>query len=353
MKLPMKYINRILRALILLLAVSLITVALPLSTAAESLENAENSDSIYALFHYDQSNGHVSAYFPENDVLHNPCRKEYAPYDDHPSNRLFSLSTGHMLLYENRLKADGATYALYAEAYAGELLLLQNGDTAILLFTEEGSHRVEKLLQKDAYDIYRMFDYESNDSEPKVAHVEKSLMESVQHAITAGTGGMTMKLSELRYAPFYRVVGYDEDNTLIGALTGAFFRLDDTYYYMELLDSMLTTDGNINFNTDRTVTLYPIEDEQNEDMHRTVSHLSYNYIDYSFEEDIASTDPVIILILAVFFGMMLPAAPISVGLAKGFSQKNRGKRRWHLLTAMGGIWFVCGLLILLLMIAAL
>ena len=49
----------------------------------------------------------------------------------------------------------------------------------------------------------------------------------------------------------------------------------------------------------------------------------------------------------IILGLVLPIAPITLGLCLPHSKKLGYKKRWYLLTALGGAWLVLGALVLI------
>ncbi len=340
------------RPVICLLSLLLILAGLAVPTLAAERPYVPDPD--YTIWEYNAATGEVTGYFLANDVLDEPCRVTYRVYDGAESKRLYTMPTGDMLEYENRLTAEGRTYTMFTTEYAGDHLIMRDGEEVIILFSDGGVRDTEAMIRDGAHSIHRIFFYDEAGA-LRITEPDNVLVRAITALSDSSAEAEELKLSDLRFAPSYELVGY-MNNTWVGLHRGNIYRLGDAYYYLDLApyeDQIISADGDIDYTADLTVALHPIPNEFIEDLRQDIDQASRNRPNYESESSIAATPPETIIVLTVFCGLLLPIAPLTVGLCKTFSRRGRGKRRWPLLAAMGGVWMLSGLLILVLMCIAL
>ncbi len=345
------------RLFVLLLALSLCMSALALPTAAATPDTAGENAPTYATFRYDRTTEEVTAEFTVNEELSAPCTKVYRHYDGNNGSRMYSLPTGQMVEYQNKLVvedlAETIEYTVYTEIYAGEMLILENDDYVIILFTQEGIDNIEKTLrQTEKLDIHKGF-YQDDVGALKVFAVEDELVDAFDSFSPADQNAEKLRPGLMRFAPAYHIVGYENGNTWTGQLIGTVYRLDNEYYYVDissLSNTYLSEEWTgLNFDVEEDLTFYRLTGEDEQRFKRAVSNSSYNYPRYIMEEDLEAAKPADAIPLVVIFGILPAIAPLAVGLCKYHSPKQNSKRRWQLLAILGVAWLICGILLTVLL----
>ena len=131
MKKLMKYVV-LPRALVLLLAMSLMLVASVLPAAAAS-------EKVYTEWTYDQTNQTLTATFPNGDT------EVYYRVEANPHLR---YDPDYSFKYYNSVRVDGSSYKIYAAEDGGDTLALYGfNEDWIFFVTEEQMKEVEELYE--------------------------------------------------------------------------------------------------------------------------------------------------------------------------------------------------------------
>ena len=352
MKKLMKYVV-LPRALVLLLAMSLMLVASVLPAAAAS-------EKVYTEWTYDQTNQTLTATFPNGDT------RVYHRVEANANLRFDPEST---FQYNQTATVDGESYVVYAAEEKGESLALAAGDDTYLFFaTEERLAELDELssdrkakgasLSYVELDYLRHYDLDSGFLRRISNAQEQKLTETV-----------TDTLYGLRYAPRYEVWLYDEDDFL-AVNSGFIFDLAGELYFISLLDlpaSALDGEGKLLPSESVTVTLQRLPEDLESAAFRAVSYASSSggwfYTEYeggylgglldpNFGLD-ANVPVGLVYFTIAFLGIVVPIAPLVLGLTLPHSQKQGYSKRWYLLAYLSGAWMLMGVVLLVAMIVAL
>ncbi len=239
---------------------------------------------------------------------------------------------------------------MLAEQYAGDFLPAQSQRTQCLYLTEEGHRWVEELLLDSDFSSYRILHADDSDSAYH-SPLSHELWEKLCALSVPGSGAkrLTLTLSELRYAPRYELVGYGDASFPVGVCVGMIYRLDGRYAYLNfntLPDQAFTEAGGLNFDADAEVTLCSLPEEEAEQFRGS---LNDTFIELTSESDLTIPPAYLTLACAILFGLLAPFAPITLGICKFCIGQHRGRRRWLVPVFLGGVWFLCGLFITILM----
>ncbi len=339
------------RLLVLFLSVAVLLSGMALPAAAE---DDEELDPRFASWRYDAATDFVFASFPANHEQKEPSQKVYGKYTGQYAERMFTLATTRIFEYENSLwLPTGMEVNIFAPDYAAEILMLQDeAGHLVMLFTEAGVREIEAMLSMSEYTTYRVVYHDQG--HVKLNTVDVDLGRDIT-ALSDTAHGETMRLSELKYATGYQLIGYAE-NPHVGAELGILFDLGDTLGYLDtrtLPTTCFDENGELDRASDYEVTLHPLTFDQTEDMRNDIRYASLNFPLRTEESDITPESPDTIIAFTVMGGILLPIAPVAVGLTKARSKKARGTNRWYLLAAMGGVWMLCGVIVLISMICVL
>ncbi len=341
--------------LLLTLMAVLLTVTVPVAAAdVTSFSIAPETDAHYATFSVDSS-GSIVAHFPANDALDEACTRTYTVSPLTTTRFLNTLPSGAATVYENGITVDGTAYEVWSNTYAGDYLLLKNGEYGLVYFTEEGIRKTLALPGQSSYLDYVLRVSPSGES-LQYKEMSATFAATLADLAQSGGEGMSIPLSQLRYATGYELIGYGADNTWVGVTVGMIYYLDGDYCYLDLrahpaLSS--TPAGAVDFaaTPDETVTLYPLDADSTATMESAIATATGS-VDTTYEYDLAPTDPAVTMVVSVFCGILVPAAPVAVGLGNAFSKRTQGRRRWLLLAALGGVWCLCGVFITVLLALA-
>jgi hypothetical protein len=344
------------RALVLLLALTLAVTAsvLPAAAAAEK---------VYTEWVYDEASKTLTATFPDGDTevyyrVENDSRLRYDP--------------DYRYKYYNSVSINGSSYKIYAAEEEGDTLaLLGFNEDWIFFVTEEQMKEVEELYEakSDGHATTLAYRKIGQDKYSKSSLKVKGSFCGNMASLTKDPDAETLTdtLYGLRYAPRYELWLYDWDK-MVAVNYGFMFDLMGELYYLPvegLPAAALDVRGELNPTEAVTVTLYRLPDLLTEDVTDGISGASYGY-HYSVENEggymgglidpnIPDEDlPVgLVYFTIAFLGIILPIAPLVLGLCLPHSAKQGYQKRWYLLTYLSGAWMVMGVVLLVAMIVAL
>lgn len=348
MKKIMKY-TFLLRPALLLLALTLLLSAavLPIGAITDSF------DGNYVGWSYDDGDDSLTAYFPEDSTVRVYRRYEHA--------RL-RFSGDYDFLYEKSVTVDGVTYSIHAGDRGSETVVLEDDDGNIRVYaSEKGKSELDALMGEADPDFVSVFFRQSTNL--RYCDMTRGFSEEIHklskdpHAET-----VTETLYDLRYAPRYELWAATEDGFL-SVNTGFLFDLAGELYYLDIFDlpaSALDGEGCLIPSESVTVTLYRLPADAEEEgfrgiySPRTVYRYSKQEVRVDLmEDDGGASEAAVIYLAVIVLGILLPVAPFVLGLCLPHSRRQGYKKRWYLLTILGGAWILLGILLLILMIVVL
>ena len=138
------------------------------------------------------------------------------------------------------------------------------------------------------------------------------------------------------------------------------FEMDGGLYYASALglsDDCFDSDGDLQPKSGVTLSLYPLDESTSDTAYDVIGDLTFYYPNYKYESgsslgSVTSDDTLVVSAMAsvVILGILLPAAPISLGLCFPHSKKMGRKKRWYLLAILGGAWLALGIFTLVMTI---
>lgn len=155
----------------------------------------------------------------------------------------------------------------------------------------------------------------------------------------------------------YADLGAMDNTNSYFARYGLIFTLSDGYYYLDraCYDEVLSF-ADI-YNATKPFVLYRLPDELADEYTEARRGARRYKIDYTFEvegqEPVSSGEylavaKVAALILAGFFGILLPGAVLAISLCVAL--RGERKKQWLLLSALCGVWVLIGVLLLILLL---
>ena len=339
------------RALVLLLALTLAVTAsvLPAAAAAEK---------VYTEWVYDESAETLTATFPDGDT------EVYYRVEDSIHLR---HDPEYSYVFHNSVRIGGIPYDVYAMGKGGDTLALSDtGENWLFFVTEEQMKEVEQLYDaKDSCRVTLSYDEADNHLHRTM---DKDFLKDLRK-LTADPEAETLTdtLYGLRYAPRYELWLYDESN-MVAVNEGFLFDLAGEMYYASVRDlptAALDGEGKLVPSQNVTVTLYRLTEEMEEAAYYAVYTASTHYrwsVEYEggylgglIEPTIPDEDlPVALVYFTIaFLGIILPIAPLVLGLCLPHSAKQGYQKRWYLLAYLSGAWMVMGVVLLVAMIVAL
>ena len=339
------------RALVLLLALTLAVTAsvLPAAAAAEK---------VYTEWVYDEATKTLTATFPDGDT------EVYYRVEDSIHLR---YDPDYSYVFHNSVRIGGIPHDVYAMGKGGDTLALSDtGENWLFFVTEEQMKEVEQLYDaKDSCRVTLSYDEADNHLHRTM---DKDFLKDLRK-LTADPEAETLTdtLYGLRYAPRYELWLYDESN-MVAVNEGFLFDLAGEMYYASVRDlptAALDGEGKLIPSRDVTVTLYRLTEEMEEAAYYAVYTASTHYrwsVEYEggylgglIEPTIPDEDlPVALVYFTIaFLGIILPIAPLVLGLCLPHSAKQGYQKRWYLLTYLSGAWMVMGVVLLVAMIVAL
>ena len=336
-----------LRALILLLMLTLLLSVAILPTAAKETEALEPTET-FAVWEYDERRDELTAYFPESDTT-----AVYAYYKAHP---LIRFGDADRYIYERELSIDGVTYEIVSPFRAAGVVVLES-ETAYTVYVHKGYKEALNELT-----LGRDFGHTT------LTYVENGYLKSRNmgndfyahmKALSGDPMAETRKetLRDLRYAPRFELWAYDEED-FIALNVGVLLELEGEMFYLDVLslpDSCLDENGELR-PVDTEVTLYRLPDGKQEEAY-SAAHNGYTvHYEITREEDeqsMAGVSAVFVYFTVVLLGILVPVIPLVLGLGLARTRSEGYKARWYLLSALGGAWMLLGIALLILMIIAL
>ena len=340
----MKHIYKstlILRALTLLLALSVLLGAVMMPVGAKKDEVEAPDASTYMTWEYFSSTGMINGLDPVTDTAYRYSQVTVL------SARIRFMPDAYYT-YANEVEIDGYNVPLMAPHRASEFLLTDDGT---LMATSEGKQALNKLAKQQVFNDYRLTKGE----------MYGVISEESVRAI-AGTHGKQKQeytLFDLRNKTCYTVLGFNEDGWF-GVPVAFVFELEDGLYYASafgLSDDCFDSEGGLTPKSGVKLSLYLLDQDVSELAYDEIRRINFHYphnlyesgssfVGGSLEEE---TDMAIASV--IILGILLPVVPVTLGLCFPHSKKMGYKKRWYLLAILGGAWLALGLFTLVVTIA--
>ena len=350
MKKLMKY-AMLPRALVLLLALTLAVTAsvLPAAAAAEK---------VYTEWVYDEASKTLTATFPDGDT------EVYYRVEDSIHLR---YDPDYSYKYYHSVRIDGSSYEIFARGEGGNMLALLGFNEDWLFFvTEKEMDTVQELFEADP-DCRVSVSYSEADNQLHHNMYKNFLKDLRELTADPEAETLTDTLYGLRYAPRYELWMYD-GGFMVAVNEGFLFDLAGEMYYASVRDlpaAAFDGEGKLIPSRDVTVTLYRLPSDLEEDAYYAVytasTHYTWSveheggYMGGLIDPNIPDEDlPVgLVYFTIAFLGIIIPIAPLVLGLCLPHSAKQGYQKRWYLLTYLSGAWMVMGVVLLVAMIVAL
>ena len=345
------------RALVLLLALSLALSVFVLPAAAAT-------EKVYTEWTYDQTNQTLTATFPDGDteVYYRVEASPHLRYDPDYSYK-----------YYNSVRVDGSSYKIYAAEDGGDTLALYGFNEDWIFFVaadkkaeiEELYTAVDERVTTVSYREIGKTDY----LHYELDHGGSFLKRMVKLAKSSDAETVTDTLYGLRYAPRYELWLYDDDG-MVAVNYGFLFDLMGEVYYLPvnaLPAAALDKNGALKPSEEISVTLYRLPNDMEADAIEAIAGANYGY-HFSVENeggylggliapDLGISDeevpPALVYFTIAFLGIIIPIAPLVLGLTLPHSQKQGYSKRWYLLAYLSGAWMLMGVVLLVAMIVVL
>lgn len=341
-----------------LLMTGAVTTALasPEPPDTEAAAEAASPTVSFVSWTYHESVDSLQADFPDGTTVRYSPLPFAAPH--------LRFAPGHRFVYEEEVTIEGLDYTITSATPGGDSLYLfayENGESLLrMYFSESGAARFSALMEGEGIENYRLAE---GDEMTRYANVTNGYAEGLLALATAEEAAvMKTNSKELRYAPYYEVQGFDEDSWL-GVTLGFIYCLEDVYYFLDttsLAESSFREDGSLKVSEGIELTLYELDEDSAYDTARYAGelHTRYCFSDYESGNDFDfGTDEDTAITMAYFsvvlMGILLPIAPLAVGLALPHAKSPGNHKRWYLLAALGGGWLLIGVAVLVIMIVML
>ena len=260
---------------------------------------------------------------------------------------LYTLPIGYYLDYHTFYAYSNSTntYAI-VESYArdGGLVWTVSHNEMNLYATKDAAKALDAFLEGEV-GKYRLKDSVYEDT----AHLKKETIEKLEALEAAGKGKKTTDVSALRDAERYDVTAHDKTDT-VATVYGAIYLIDDTYYYLGyrgLGNQFFDAYGNFSYRSGR-VSLVPLDSQLSKAISDTIDDLDYERVIYEYEDgydgsasSMLDGDEGAISMFwctTVFFGLLLPIAPLIMGLVLPHSQKRGYPKYWYALAITAALW---------------
>ncbi len=357
------------------LLTALVAIVLTLSVLTLPAVAAPDPDEAYTTWSVNEAGQTITATFPAVDNWSSKpaVTKIYRLYTGTASNR-WRYTPIELYKCAQPVKMGGKTYDAYLPARAEEILILQEqtkSDTeqASVQFycTDKGAAFLDSLADMDGkQDTYRLMFAEHSTTKYATLNMDSQSWLKDCLALPQNSEAETevLSLSHLRYAPQYTLWAMDSTYAAFGLMVGCIYDLNGTLYYLDvqaLPSYLLDQEGNPNYACADFVTLYALDETLYAPFNRARSYASTFQtaitpeISSDIWDDVLEVDGAMVNVAynsVIFLGILLPVAPVVLGLALPRRQKKASpsQKRWYILAIIGGAWMLLGSLLLVLLL---
>ncbi len=255
--------------------------------------------------------------------------------------------------YANKVSVAGLNTSLRAPDHGADFLMLDNGT---IMASNEGKKFLNKLpAYGGGFSEYRLVD----GSLSLYSSIDEDSLKVIANTYGKHSELIRRTLFELRHIEPYTVFGFMEDGWF-GVPVAFIYELEDGLYYTDatrLDDDCFDGEGNLRPKSGVSLSLYPLDEEQTDVAYDGIRRIGYKSTYHSYENpsqqvvnmgDVPSEAD--IYASTVMLGIVLPAAPITLGLCFPRSERMGRKKRWYMLAILGSAWLVLGILTLVMTI---
>lgn len=325
-----------LRLLSLLIALSLVLGGGALTVSAD--------DDRYTQWEYDPATDTLTALYPNgiSDVF---------TQIGELSNRIRYMPSVHYN-YHNDADMGGGSMSVSAPSFMSRYAVLGDGTA---LATKEGHEELANMLKGTVNNGHRICADGSSDY-----YCSASLSLLTDLRTLDDSQAVSYTLFDLRDIHRYEIFGMSNGGWY-GVLLGYIFETQDGLFFADpadLPDNCFSDNAKLLPKTTETLSLIPLTEELTETVYERVAEVTLHHDSYhsesSFVEDsFEQATTGLIYTTIIILGILVPIAPIVLGLCLPHSKGLGYKKRWYLLTALGGAWMLLGILLLILMITVL
>lgn len=262
--------------------------------------------------------------------------------------------------YQNTAIIDGNGYTIYSSEWNRDILAAGNGENEWIFFaTAERLPEVEALYAGQMVNSISLSyldrkEYRHSELKRFILRDLQRLTEDPNAQVLTGT------TQHFRYAPHYELWCYDMEN-MVAVNRGFFFDLEGYVYFIPIEDvppAALDERGLLLPSEDLSLTLYLVPQEHQDTLLDAIHYANpYHIWSFTEEEDVSITvmDPSrgIATVTVVILGILLPIVPLVIGLCFPRSARMGHKKRWYILSILGGAWMLLGILQLVILTMAL
>lgn len=188
--------------------------------------------------------------------------------------------------------------------------------------------------------------------------------------LSEGLSNVTVDIKEIKNSLYAEIVAQSKSG-IINRLHGGIFLIDGDYYYLnfdELNFKHFDIKGNLTY-TGGEVSLLNIKNDLLEKTETAINSISvhpYTIINENdkiisdFEDGLYGSDvdslnkkntaKVLFWIIFVFFGFLVPIAPLAVGIAFARSEKRGNPKHWYLVALLSLAWMALSLILAIILI---
>ncbi|MBR7116963.1 MAG: hypothetical protein IKC87_04565 [Clostridia bacterium] len=256
--------------------------------------------------------------------------------------------------YYNGIYHNESYYQVESAELGSNIIYLDGARGTIAYCKGDGEEKLRKFLDGEytSAKLYSMVDYTITD-------IDNSLVQSLEALTDGGTTHDVTKLEDLDYYNVW-IFGHEEN---LMTVTGTVFDVDGVLHYMKYSDldnSNFDSYGDFSFRSG-SVTLYPLTDDLSTSVsatfesledYRIISDSEYVYSDSelpSIELDESSAF-VVLIVLAVVFGIILPAVPLAFALYFLYKKRVAYPLPSYVTLVASSVWLGLGIAVLILVL---
>lgn len=314
----------------LLLALILLLTAGALTATA--------ADDNYTTWEYDTATGILTATYPTGRTA------DFTRVGD-LSNRLRCMPTVEYS-YRNSARMDSDRLSVTASYFMANYIKLDDGTQ---MATKKGHQELAEMVSGEIHNGYRIYAGDSTSYYYSMSQNTLAALEALD-----GTGSVSYTLFELKDVHRYEIFGMSE-GSWYGILLGYIFETEDGLFYADprdLPENCLSSNAELLPKTTVSLSLTPLDEELTEIVYGLVTEISYHRhtynseSSYDLENSIEEATVGLIFTSVIVLGILVPIAPIVLGLCLPHSKRLGRKKRWYLLAGLGFGWMALGLLLL-------
>lgn len=305
-----------------------------------------------SVFADEDEDGFVEWELSEDELTLEGNGKVYSAYNPIGTIPFYSESK-QIYVYENEVTFSDngplgrGTSEVCAPDADSEFVWVRVQGGSYIFATATGARQLNSFLSGKSDNYFLRTDSYSS------AKLEKETVDAMEKARKASGGKKTVNVTDLQARHVFDVVVFDDTQTFVYDM-GAIYELSDgKYYYLHFLslgNQYFDANGNFSYRSG-SVELTALSDSIAEELDLVAEDIVYTETVYVWENDEgALISASAFWVFYVLIGILLPIAPLVVGLILPRSKKKGYPKYWYILSIISAIWIFLAILLMILLI---